>query len=213
MQLPQFLTMLGSPTLDWQTKRRQAARAEILAAAWDAARQNGLAAITLRDVAARVGMQAPSLYSYFDSKHAIYDAMFGQAWSEWDEINSELEGCLPPSPRAALKLGARTFFEFCVAEPARHQLMNLRLIPNFTPSPEAYAPSVRTFQRLRRQLTAYGVTDEEAADLLTAIIAGLIDQQLANDPGGDRWARLLDRAMDMYADQVGLLHEPEGRTP
>jgi hypothetical protein len=57
------------------------------------------------------------------------------------------------------------------------------------------------------------VTDEEAADLLTAIIAGLIDQQLANDPGGDRWARLLDRAMDMYADQVGLLHEPEGRTP
>ncbi|HEY9350860.1 MAG TPA: TetR/AcrR family transcriptional regulator [Acidothermales bacterium] len=196
--------MLGSPTVDWQTKRREVARSEILSAAWDAARENGLAAITLRDVAARVGMQAPSLYSYFDSKHAIYDAMFGQAWSEYDEIEKELEERLPASPRAALKVGARAFFEFCVTDPARHQLMNLRLIPNFTPSPESYAPSVRVFERLRRQLSEFGVTEDADVDLMTAVIAGLIDQQLANDPGGDRWGRLLDRAMDMYADQVGL---------
>ncbi|HET9901861.1 MAG TPA: TetR/AcrR family transcriptional regulator [Actinomycetes bacterium] len=196
--------MLGSPTVDWQTKRREVARSEILSAAWDAARENGLAAITLRDVAARVGMQAPSLYSYFDSKHAIYDAMFGQAWSEYDEIEKELEERLPASPRAALKVGARAFFEFCVTDPARHQLMNLRLIPNFTPSPESYAPSVRVFERLRRQLSEFGVTEDADLDLMTAVIAGLIDQQLANDPGGDRWGRLLDRAMDMYADQVGL---------
>jgi AcrR family transcriptional regulator len=196
--------MLGSPTVDWQTKRREVARSEILSAAWDAARENGLAAITLRDVAARVGMQAPSLYSYFDSKHAIYDAMFGQAWTEYDEIEKELEERLPASPRAALKVGARAFFEFCVTDPARHQLMNLRLIPNFTPSPDSYAPSVRVFERLRRQLSEFGVTEDADVDLMTAVIAGLIDQQLANDPGGDRWGRLLDRAMDMYADQVGL---------
>jgi AcrR family transcriptional regulator len=196
--------MLGSPIVDWQTKRREVARSEILSAAWDAARENGLAAITLRDVAARVGMQAPSLYSYFDSKHAIYDAMFGQAWSEYDEIEKELEERLPASPRAALKVGARAFFEFCVTDPARHQLMNLRLIPNFTPNPESYAPSVRVFERLRRQLSEFGVTEDADIDLMTAVIAGLIDQQLANDPGGDRWGRLLDRAMDMYADQVGL---------
>jgi AcrR family transcriptional regulator len=202
--VPQFLTMLGSPTLDWQAKRREVARSEILAAAWDAARENGLATITLRDVAARVGMQAPSLYSYFDSKHAIYDAMFGQAWSAWEEIDIELDEHLPPSPRAALKVGARAFFEFCVTDPARHQLMNLRLIPSFTPSPESYAPSVRTLERLRRQLTEFGVTDDAGGDLLTAVIAGLIDQQLSNDPGGDRWSRLVDRAMDMYADSVGL---------
>ena len=196
--------MLGTPTVDWQAKRREVARSEILSAAWDAARENGLAAITLRDVAARVGMQAPSLYSYFDSKHAIYDAMFGQAWSEYDEIERKLEQRLPASPRAALKVGARAFFEFCVTDPPRHQLMNLRLIPNFTPSPESYAPSVRVFERLRRQLSEFGVTEDADVDLMTAVIAGLIDQQLANDPGGDRWGRLLDRAMDMYADQVGL---------
>jgi AcrR family transcriptional regulator len=201
--------MLGTPTVDWQSKRRQVARSEILRAAWDAARENGLAAITLRDVAARVGMQAPSLYSYFDSKHAIYDAMFGQAWSEYDEIDRQLCERRPASPRAALKIGAREFFDFCVLDPARHQLMNLRLVPNFSPSAEAYAPSVRVFERLRGQLSEFGITDDADADLMTAVVAGLIDQQLANDPGGQRWARLLDRAMDMYADQVGLPPDTE----
>jgi AcrR family transcriptional regulator len=41
-------------------------------------RAEGLAALTLRDVAAKVGMRPPSLYSYFPSKNAIYDAMFLQ---------------------------------------------------------------------------------------------------------------------------------------
>ena len=36
------------------------------------------------------------------------------------------------------------------------------------------------------------------------IIGGLVDAQLANDPGGDRWRRLLDRAVDMFADNLGL---------
>jgi AcrR family transcriptional regulator len=40
-------------------------RAEILAAAWELAGEVGLANLTLRDLARRVGMQAPSLYSHF----------------------------------------------------------------------------------------------------------------------------------------------------
>ena len=31
-------------------------------------------------------MRAPSLYTHFASKHAIYDAMFGQAWSEFERV-------------------------------------------------------------------------------------------------------------------------------
>jgi AcrR family transcriptional regulator len=205
--------MLGTSTVDWLSKRRETARSMILDAAWDAAREHGLPAITLRDVAARVGMQAPSLYSYFDSKAAIYDAMFGQAWSAWREIDEQLVDQLPASPRAALKVGAQAFFDFCVADPPRHQLMNLRLIPDFSPSPQAYAPAVDVVERFRTQLRGFGVTDDAGVDLFTAVVAGLIDQQLANDPGGDRWARLLDRAMDMYADEMGLPRDtPKGRS-
>ena len=31
--------------------------------------------------------------------------------------------------------------------------------------------------------------------------------QLANDPGGTRWSGLLDRAIDMFADNVGITSE------
>jgi AcrR family transcriptional regulator len=198
--------MFEETTTHWKTKRREGARLEILSAAWAAARENGIAALTLRDVAERVGMRAPSLYSHFDSKHAIYDAMFGEAWTSYVDVIEKL--VVPAHPRAALRLIATTFFDFAVADLARHQLMNVRTIPDFTPSEEGYAPAVRAFARMLEALAAIGVHEDADIDLYTALIAGLIDQQWANDPGGTRWARLVDRAVDMYADALGLPEEP-----
>jgi AcrR family transcriptional regulator len=188
----------------WQEKRRESARQEILAAAWEAAHEHGLGALTLRDVAARVGMRAPSLYWHFDSKMALYDAMFGQAWASYLEVQKELVARPSAPPRRVLKTIARTFFEFCVRDPVRHELMNLRSIPRFTPSPEAYAPAVEVLEQLRCLLMRLGISDESGADLFTALLAGLIDQQLANEPGGDRWARLLDRTVEMYATEMNV---------
>jgi AcrR family transcriptional regulator len=196
--------MLDIPSRDRRAERREATRAEILAAAWEIAREKGLAALTLSDVAARIGMRAPSLYSYFDSKNAIYDAMFGQAWSEYLRVADEAEPALPRAPRARLKQIAHTFFDYAVADPARHQLMNQRTIPGFVPSPQSYAPAVEVMNRARAELTRLGAGGEDTLNLFTALIGGLIDSQQANDPGGDRWARLLDPAMDMFADHVGL---------
>lgn len=194
--------MLGEATADWQSKRRESARREILSAAWDVARENGLAALTLREVAARVGMRAPSLYSHFSSKNAIYDAMFGQAWRSYEEMTDG--AVLPAQPRAALRAMAKRFFEFAVADLPRNQLMNQRTIPGFTPSPESYAPAVRVIERLRSDMTRMGITDDGDVDLFVALIGGLADAQWANDPGGTRYARLLDRAVDMYADALHL---------
>jgi AcrR family transcriptional regulator len=196
--------VLGEATADWQSKRREAARQEILSAAWAVARENGLAALTLREVAARVGMRAPSLYSHFASKHAIYDAMFGQAWRSYEELTDG--DVLSAQPRAVLRARARRFFEFAVADLPRHQLMNLRTIPGFDPSPESYAPAVRVMERLRSLMAGMGITDDGDVDLYVAIVGGLVDAQWANDPGGTRYARLLDRAVDMYAD---ALHIPQ----
>jgi AcrR family transcriptional regulator len=163
-----------------------------------------LAQLTLREVAERVGMRAPSLYTHFASKHAIYDAMFADAWTQYQEI-AEADGpAQSGSARAVLRQGARSFFEFAVADLARHQLMNQRTVPGFEPSPESYAPAVAVLDRFRSQLADVGVTRDEDVDLCTAMIGGLVDAQLANDPGGDRWGRLLDRAVDMLADNLGL---------
>jgi AcrR family transcriptional regulator len=196
----------------WQEKRRESAREEILAAAWDAAREHGLGAITLRDVAERVGMRAPSLYWHFPSKMALYDAMFGQAWQGYLQMQTEMDAQLPTSPRRALKADGHAFFDYCVQDPVRHQLMNQRSIPGFVPSSEAFAPAVQVLEQFRRLLARLGIADEAGADLYTALLSGLIDQQLANDPGGDRWARLLNRAIDMYATEMNLADDAGSHT-
>ena len=196
--------MLGSSNRDRQAERREATRLEILEAAWALAREVGLAQFTLREVADRVGMRAPSLYSHFDSKHAIYDAMFGQAWTECLVAAQAAMAHVPSDARGALRLAARTFFDFAVSDLPRHQLMNLRTIPGFEPSPESYAPAVATLNVARELFAHHGITEQEDLDLYVALVGGLVDSQHANDPGGDRWSRLLDRAVDMFVDNLDL---------
>ena len=82
--------------------------------------------------------------------------------------------------------------------------MNQRTIPGFVPSRESYAPAVEVLERTRGLLARFGVDGADRFDLFTALIGGLIDAQQANDPGGDRWARLINQAVDMFADYVGL---------
>ncbi|HYO31569.1 MAG TPA: TetR/AcrR family transcriptional regulator [Nocardioidaceae bacterium] len=190
--------MLGNQNRNRRAERREATRREIVDAAWEAAREYGLAQITLRDIADRIGMQAPSLYSHMASKNAIYDAMFAQAWSECLELTIQTEADCPPDRRGAVRHYARTYFDFATADVVRNELMNQRTIPGFEPSPEAYAPSVAALDIFRVAMEKHGITTQEDVDLYVALLGGLVDSQLANDPGGDRWSRLLDRAVDMY---------------
>ena len=200
--------MLVIPKRDRIAERREATRGEILEAAWQLAQEQGLAEFTLRDLAERVGMRAPSLYTHFASKNAIYDAMFGQAWSDYEQIALVELSELPQTPRAAIRRVARLFFDFAVANPARHQLMNQRTIPGFVPSSDSYAPAVRVFEMGKQIFRNLGLTDPADFDISTAIIAGMINQQIANDPGGTRWSALLDRTVDIWADGLGLPPEP-----
>jgi len=72
-------------TLDWREGRRRSAREAILDAAWALVGEEGLAGLSLRDLARRAGISTPTVYAYFDSKGAIYDAMFGQAAARFAE--------------------------------------------------------------------------------------------------------------------------------
>jgi AcrR family transcriptional regulator len=196
--------VIVSPKRDRKTERREATRREILEAAWDAAHESSLASLTLRDIAARVGMQQPSLYSHFVSKNAIYDAMFEQAWRTLlDQFRGAVDD-LPTEPRARLSAIAERYFDFAVADLARHQLMDVSVIPGFHPSPQAYAPAVEAYGLMQEELRGLGITSGEDADLFTALIEGLVSQQLANDPGGQRWRRLIPRVMSMFADDLDL---------
>jgi AcrR family transcriptional regulator len=197
--------MIGMPTRDRVAERREATRAEILNAAWAVAQEKGIAALTLKDVADRVGMRPPSLYSHFASKNAIYDAMFGQAWQGClDTMRAARDAGLPDDPRAAITVMAHAYVDYAVADQSRNQLMNARISADFRPSPAAYQPSVAVWELSRDHFATIGLTAEEDLDLFTAVVGGLVDAQLANDPGGDRYTRQLDRAIGMLADHFGF---------
>ena len=190
--------MLGEATPTWRENRREAAIATILEAAWELARRDGVAGLSLSEVARSVGMKPPSLYSYFDSKAALYDAMFAQGYGEF--LRRDTKAVVPGMAlREALRAGMRAFVEFAVEDPARHQLLFQRTVPGFIPSEASMDVANEAYEQMRIQAAAYGITDQADLDLLTAVSTGLADQQISNDPGGDRWLRQVDRAADMLA--------------
>jgi len=196
---------------DWREARRQSARAAIVEAAWALVHEDGLAALSLRDLARRAGITTPTVYAYFDSKHAIYDAMFGQAAADFAACVAgphEAE-----EPRALLLEAARRFVEFCTADVARYQLLFQHIIPGFEPSPEAYAPAVRALADTRELLALNGFTDPRQLDMWTALLNGLVDQQISNDLGGDRWVRLIDDFVTMFSNHCQTQHRPRARQP
>jgi AcrR family transcriptional regulator len=205
-------TTTTAPKSTPRDRRRQETIAEILDAAWELARTEGLASLSLRQLAKAVGMQAPSLYSYFDSKHAIYDAMFGQGQEQLAEHMADA-ATERPITRDSLKAGIRRWFDFCLADPVRYQLMFQRPVPGFEPSPESYALAMARLEEANRILIDVGVTAPSAIDLWTALLTGLTSQQITNDPGGDRWSRLLDESIDMFLDHIGALPTKPGDTP
>ena len=191
--------MSGKPNSVRRSERRQETQREIVQASWDVVREHGLAGLSMRDLGERVGMRAQSIYSYFASKNEIYDAMFlegYQAFATWMDAavdDDETDGDVVRTARAA----THAFVEFCTGDPVRYQLLFQRTIPDFTPSAEAYAVAVHAYDQMSRRLTGVGVRDQATLDLWTAVLTGLTDQQISNDPGGTRWTQLVDRAVDM----------------
>jgi len=182
------------------TQRRQARTDEIVASAWQLARQHGIAAVSLRALATEVGIRQPSLYEYFDSKHSLYDAMFGQGNRQLLARLDDIE--LPSDPRAALKAILHAFVEFALEDPTRCELLFERHVPGFTPTDASYALAIEALDRVVTVMHRAGVTDQGDVDCLVAITAGLMQAQLTNDPGGDRWVRHLDRMIDLHLDHV-----------
>ena len=172
---------------------------EIVATAWELARENGLAGLSLRDLARRLGMAAPSLYSYVDSKADLYDAMYADGWRSVLALGH-------PEPaedlRTALLNAQRPYVQWALEDPVRYQLLNQRTIPGFEPSAESYAIAQEAYTRGFAGLETLLDMTQEDRDLLTAVVAGLLNQQFANDPGGTRWVRLLEDAVDLVVPRL-----------
>ncbi len=180
---------------DPRSDRREAKIAGILSEAWDLARRDGLSAISLRDLAGAVGLRQPSLYVYFDSKLALYDAMFADGYRQLLAYLDERD--YTGTPRDALVRFTRDLITFASDDEVRYQMLFQRPIPGFEPTTESFALALEFYERATTLAAAAGIHHQADIDLFSAVINGMSHQQVANDPGGRRWADLAERAVDM----------------
>lgn len=192
--------MTPSPATDRRRERHEAKRSTIVDEAWKLARRDGLGAISLRDLAAQVDLRQPSLYAYFDSKLALYDAMFADGNRKLLAATAALPD--RDDPIEALIELVEAIIRFSTEDPVRHELLFHRPVPGFEPSAESYAIAQEFYELASGRVVAAGANSPDDLDLFTAIVAGLSDQQVANDSGGQRWVRLSRRAMQMYLADI-----------
>lgn len=188
--------------------RRAQTSHQILVAAQSLANARGWDGWTMRELAAEVGMRAPSLYEYFAGKAAILDALFEQGYQQMDaELASVAENQRSAPDRERLIALLSTWVRFGMADPARYRLMFTASVPGWHPSEQAYAASQRSMAMMVDHLAQVGITPGAPLDLFTALGAGLLAQQMANDPGGDRWSRLAPDAIDMILQHISQPEE------
>src|SRR5258706_3374562 len=82
-----------------QKQQRQDA---ILDAARELALRDGVRAVSLADIAARVGIHKSALLRYFETREQIFLELTAQAWREWTAaLHAELDDAAPRSARSA----------------------------------------------------------------------------------------------------------------
>jgi AcrR family transcriptional regulator len=177
------------PRTDRRARRRQETIEEILDIARQVMTEEGVNGLSLAEVARRLGVQPPSLYKYFPSLMAIYDAIFRRGQLDnLAELRQGMAGAEPGLP--ALIAGLEASGRWLLANRAVAELLFWRPVPSFHPSEEAFAPSVEMVELQRRAL-ADAVTagqlgpaanDKDAIYVVSTLIVGVLSQAIANEP-------------------------------
>jgi AcrR family transcriptional regulator len=194
------------PRPDRRARRRQETIEEILAIARDVMTTEGVNGLSLAEVARRLGVQPPSLYKYFPSLMAVYDALFLEGQRE--NLEAMREGMRTAEPGLdALVAGLEASGRWCLANRAVAELLFWRPVPSFRPSADAFAVSVQMVE-LQRGALADAVSKgqlgpaankESAIYLVSTIIVGVLSQAFANEPdlpwGEGRFTSMFPRLM------------------
>jgi AcrR family transcriptional regulator len=192
-------------------RNHEEVRAAILIAARAAMRANGVAGLSLHEVARRVGMRPQSLYGYFPSKMALYDALFREGIRLYRASLLRL-GAEPTGDAIWVRFrqALEAYMGFAQEHPDLYQLVFERPVPGFIPSPEGMDESRRMLAAadeligaaLAAGAIAPGVAPERARDLILAMLHGLTALHQANEPdlpvGEGRFGGLIPAAVALF---------------
>jgi AcrR family transcriptional regulator len=178
--------------LDRRQRRRLETIEEIVDVAIEVMTEHGVGGLSLGEVARRMDMRTPSLYVYFDSKNAVYDAVFTRGWHDIHAVMAPQYAKIAAAtdlPRYFLESG-QLFLRWMLEHPVHAQLMSWRPVPGYQPSADAYAAAVdlladsqASFAELqRRGLFRAELDPELLLRTWTTLMSGVMTQQLANAP-------------------------------
>ncbi|MDQ1604547.1 MAG: hypothetical protein QOE01_2392 [Actinomycetota bacterium] len=211
--------------VDRRARRRRETIEEALDLAVELMAEQGVAGLSLGEIARRMGIRPPSLYVYFPSKMALYDALFNRGAAGVLQAMQEAHHAIADLPTLAERLTAagRALARWCLANPGYSQLLFWRPVPGFQPSPEAYAPALGLIEFSRSwfgRLQSEGLFPADAdIDLLlrdwVILTAGVVSQQLANAPDETvdtgRFTSALPSLAAMFAREHGAPPAPPRR--
>jgi AcrR family transcriptional regulator len=171
--------------------------------------EEGVGALTVSEVARRMGIRGPSLYKYFPSRSAIYDALFARGLAAQLAAVGAAVASAPPGVER-LRAGGLAVVRWAVENPALAQLLHWRPVPGFEPSPATLRPGRDDMADVRAEFAAAvrlgqlteRADSDETVRLWTVVLSGLISQQLANQPGvpfdEGAFSRLTAPAIDLF---------------
>ena len=166
---------------------REAAIQNILDTARAIMREEGVSALSMQELARRMGMRAPSLYNYFTGKTEIYDTLFRLGFTLYDEHIKELMKA-STNLRDEIRINIEGYMSFALKNPELYQLCFERPIPGFVPSKTSLKLSFgilnRSYQRaeqFKKELDTT-LTGQQIVDTVIAMSHGLTAMHLSNEP-------------------------------
>jgi AcrR family transcriptional regulator len=124
----------------------EATRRAILDAAGGLLATGGEAGLSIREVCARAGVTAPTVYHHFGDKAALVDRIVEDCFTEFDQAGAARTP--PADPVEALRWAADGYLAYGVAHPTHYRLM-------FQQRPaRPSAAGLASYDRLRRLIAA-----------------------------------------------------------
>jgi AcrR family transcriptional regulator len=103
------------------TRDAEATRRAILDAAEEMIAQGGEEGFSIRELCARAGVTAPTVYHHFGDKDAIVRRVVDDCFAHFDRVHTA--GPRPADPVAALRAGFDRFIDYGVAHPRHYVLL------------------------------------------------------------------------------------------
>lgn len=172
-------------------------------------REEGVAALTMQELARRLEIRPPSLYNYYKGKMEIYDELFRLGFELFSRAMQEAADAAETT-FDDMRRSMEAYMNFALQNPELFKLCFERHVPGFVPSQESMKVVNKVIESTMSRINLWAerggfdpkIPMDKAFDLVNAMMHGLVSMHLANDPqlpiGEGRFGRLIPDAVRVF---------------